>query len=84
MTQPFTNAVISDSTTISSPGTYGVVTPGVTLTLADWTGWKKLGSIRIKDLTRQSSLSITPPPRRANEGLSKGQIGPRAERALVA
>jgi hypothetical protein len=41
VTQP--NAVISDSTTISIPGTYGVVTPGVTLTLANWTGWKKWG-----------------------------------------
>jgi hypothetical protein len=69
VTQPFTNAVISDSMTTSSPGTYGVVT---TLTLANWTGWKKFGLIRIKDLTGQSGLSITPPPKRANEGLSVG------------
>lgn len=53
------NKKIFISTTISGPGTYGVMTPGITITLPKWTFWKVLGSVIIKDLTGASNPNIT-------------------------
>jgi hypothetical protein len=57
-----TNIVINSSTTISGPGTYGVATPNITITLPNWTLWTFLGDVRIKDLTGQSNPNITIQP----------------------
>lgn len=53
------NSKVSFSTTLSGPGTYGVVTSGITITLPQWTLWKELGSIIIKDLTGEPNPNIT-------------------------
>lgn len=53
------NQTISTSITISGPGTYGVLTTGITITLPNWTFWKTLGSVIIKDLTGAGNPNIT-------------------------
>jgi hypothetical protein len=53
------NAALSASTTISGPGTYGVTTAGVTISLANWTNWSDLSSVKVKDLTGVSNPNIT-------------------------
>jgi hypothetical protein len=68
-----TNLVIRQNQTISSPGSYGVLNPGITITLGNWTLWAEPGQVKIKDLTGQSNPNITVIPFPGGGGTIDGQ-----------